>query len=272
MLLLDQDMLVSGIGNWVADDILYDACIHPERTFENLSNSKDSIRDLGTSVYRILSVATAEDVNADAGKFPVHWLFNVRWDAAKQSSNDKTIDPNRPNLQVIEVGGRTTLVDPKKQLLNDAKSTVRRNVSNQTAQKHVSKNPKNKHVKKESSSASLSDGEKKETYKNSRLPFAKSTYPIRKPTAKCAANKPVMKKSIKAPVNRLPLSIAKTVMRKDENMKTTIGAPTVSTHKLKTVPSKVRGVMRTVVSKTKSISTKSISKPLVKKTLPMKKI
>eukprot|EP00971_Amphidinium_carterae_P328798 6460867-Amphidinium_carterae.1 len=39
-LLLDQEKAVSGVGNWVADEVLYHASIHPAAVSKTLSETQ----------------------------------------------------------------------------------------------------------------------------------------------------------------------------------------------------------------------------------------
>ncbi|KAJ5892493.1 hypothetical protein N7504_009184 [Penicillium tannophilum] len=81
-LLLDQANL-SGIGNWMADEILYHAKIHPEQISNTLSD--DQIKELHTAMHYVFT--TAVDVLADSEKFPEHWLFKHRWGKGKRKTN-----------------------------------------------------------------------------------------------------------------------------------------------------------------------------------------
>lgn len=80
-LLLDQANL-SGVGNWVADEVLYQARIHPEQ-YSN-SFSKKQIKDLHAALIGVCT--TAVEVLADSTKFPETWLMKFRWDKVSQFS------------------------------------------------------------------------------------------------------------------------------------------------------------------------------------------
>ena len=73
-LLLDQSFS-AGVGNWIADEVLYHARVHPERRCNTLSD--DEISALHTQVQQVCK--TAVDVDADDTKFPEDWLFKHRW-------------------------------------------------------------------------------------------------------------------------------------------------------------------------------------------------
>ncbi|KAJ5899052.1 hypothetical protein N7495_003796 [Penicillium taxi] len=102
-LLLDQAN-ISGIGNWMGDEILYHAKIHPEQYSNTLS--EDQISELHTSLHYVCS--TALDVLADSEKFPEHWLFKHRWGKGKK--NHSPVLPNGAKITFVTVGGRTSAV------------------------------------------------------------------------------------------------------------------------------------------------------------------
>ena len=70
-LLLDQNKLVSGVGNWVADEVLFQAGIHPESRCNTLS-AKQVIK-LCEVMQEVLSVAVG--VNAEAAPSLSHGSF-----------------------------------------------------------------------------------------------------------------------------------------------------------------------------------------------------
>jgi formamidopyrimidine-DNA glycosylase len=75
-LLLDQSF-AAGVGNWIADEVLYQARIAPRRPTRSLSD-----RELDRLRARLLSVVRrAVRVSADSDRFPRSWLFHRRWSA-----------------------------------------------------------------------------------------------------------------------------------------------------------------------------------------------
>jgi formamidopyrimidine-DNA glycosylase len=104
-LLLDQAM-ISGIGNWVADETLYQAKLHPEQYSDSFSDSE--INKLYESIRYVCQ--TAVDQLGDSDKFPEHWLFNHRWSKGGKGSSSKL--PNGEKLAFITVGGRTSCYAP----------------------------------------------------------------------------------------------------------------------------------------------------------------
>uniref|UniRef100_A0A8R7VD07 Formamidopyrimidine-DNA glycosylase catalytic domain-containing protein n=1 Tax=Triticum urartu TaxID=4572 RepID=A0A8R7VD07_TRIUA len=83
-LLLDQSF-ISGIGNWIADEVLYQV------------------------------VKYAVDVDADCDRFPVEWLFHHRWGKKPGKVDGKKIE-------FITAGGRTTAYVPQLQKLTGTQS------------------------------------------------------------------------------------------------------------------------------------------------------
>lgn len=76
VLLLDQSF-AAGVGNWIADEVLYQARIAPRRPVRSLSDRElDRLRARLRSVVRV-----AVDARADSDRYPRAWLFHRRWSA-----------------------------------------------------------------------------------------------------------------------------------------------------------------------------------------------
>jgi len=103
--LLDQSTF-AGVGNWIADEVLYQAAIRPQRPASSLS--KVEIARLRTTLLRVIRRAVA--VNADSDRFPPGWLFHYRWGRVKNSRM-----PNGAAIVHDTVGGRTTAWVPSRQ-------------------------------------------------------------------------------------------------------------------------------------------------------------
>jgi formamidopyrimidine-DNA glycosylase len=103
--LLDQGVL-AGIGNWIADEVLYQAGIAPKRSAASLSRAEVSA--LRRTIQRVL--ARAVRVDADHRRFPKTWLFEHRWGGERGSAR---IDGRRIVRTVV--GGRTTAWVPERQ-------------------------------------------------------------------------------------------------------------------------------------------------------------
>lgn len=104
-LLLDQS-LFCGVGNWIADEVLFKAGIRPSRFGKELSMA-DCDR-LHGALQKVISLAV--EVGADKEQFPSDWLFHYRWGGAK---GDELID-GQPIVRE-QIGGRTTAWVPSRQ-------------------------------------------------------------------------------------------------------------------------------------------------------------
>ncbi|KAM3069769.1 hypothetical protein ACMFMG_010478 [Clarireedia jacksonii] len=107
-LLLDQAN-ISGIGNWVGDEILYNAKLHPEQYSDTFNSAQ--IKKLHESMKYICQ--TAVDLLADSTRFPEDWLFKHRWGKGKKDAPTKL--PNGAAITFLTVGGRTSCVVPSVQ-------------------------------------------------------------------------------------------------------------------------------------------------------------
>ncbi|TVU06658.1 hypothetical protein EJB05_49882 [Eragrostis curvula] len=114
-LLLDQSF-ISGIGNWVADEVLYQARIHPMQTASKMSKSK--CETLHQCIKEVIEKSL--EVGADSSQFPENWIFHYREKKHGQASVDgKKID-------FITVGGRTSAYVPELQKLDGVDVTASR--------------------------------------------------------------------------------------------------------------------------------------------------
>ncbi|WVR03668.1 formamidopyrimidine-DNA glycosylase [Kwoniella sp. DSM 27419] len=138
-MIMDQ-AFSAGVGNWVADEVLYQARIHPACPVNHLS--AQNVKDLHHQLQAVTNTAVA--VNADHKLFPEDWLFRWRWakghkhkkGSDKASKTKKKVDSDveaseeegeediKPKgrtflalpdgspatIEFIEVGGRTTAV------------------------------------------------------------------------------------------------------------------------------------------------------------------
>ncbi len=107
-LLLDQAN-ISGIGNWVGDELLYDAKVHPEQYSNTLTPAQ--MTQLHKSIHYVCS--TAVELRAESDKFPEHWLFKWRWGKGKK--DDPKMLPNGERIKFLTVGGRTSAIVPSVQ-------------------------------------------------------------------------------------------------------------------------------------------------------------
>lgn len=102
-ILLDQAIL-PGIGNYMADEILYRSRLNPKRTGDTLSLAE------AKKLHEAIRTVTDEAVFA-AGKDedpPEDWLFHVRWG---RSNVARTLDGREVVRETV--GGRTTAWVPE---------------------------------------------------------------------------------------------------------------------------------------------------------------
>ena len=103
--LLDQSVF-AGVGNWIADEVLFQARIRPDRGASALSTAE--VARLRARLRAILTRAVA--VHADSDRFPRSWLFHRRWDRAEGTRT-------RAGEKIIRetIGGRTAAWVPSRQ-------------------------------------------------------------------------------------------------------------------------------------------------------------
>ena len=87
-----------GIGNWMADEILWRARLHPGAAAGTLDNAQarllwQQVRWVSRTAIRIIS---------DDWTYPKSWLFAHRWEAGGQCPRCRT------DLERATIGGRTT--------------------------------------------------------------------------------------------------------------------------------------------------------------------
>lgn len=115
-LLLDQQALVSGVGNWVADEVLFHAGLHPEAICRSLTAAQ--LEQLRASLLHIIGVAV--QCGADAKGFPSDWLFHYRW--GKGAKNGAIVPGERGGaITFLTVGGRTSAVVLSRQKKGEGK-------------------------------------------------------------------------------------------------------------------------------------------------------
>jgi len=94
------------VGNWIADEVLYQASIRPARAASELSMVE--IARLRATLLRVIRRAVA--VNADSDRFPSSWLFHHRWGRVKGATTG-----GGAAIVHDTVGGRTTAWVPSRQ-------------------------------------------------------------------------------------------------------------------------------------------------------------
>ena len=111
-LLLDQS-LTAGLGNWIVDEVLFRAKLHPERAGKSLTEQETTA--LHAAIQLVLK--TAIDHEANYRHFPATFLIHAReWDeSATPGSDAHTYCPRHPKTKIEKfyVGGRATYICPR---------------------------------------------------------------------------------------------------------------------------------------------------------------
>ncbi|CAM9174791.1 unnamed protein product [Pylaiella littoralis] len=105
--LLAQDRVVSGVGNWVADEVCFQAEVHPGAACNTLATQQ-----VAALHRKLLSVCReACEAQADYTVFPKEWLFHHRWGKGKSSEGSPRVSSGHSIIFDV-VGGRTTAIVP----------------------------------------------------------------------------------------------------------------------------------------------------------------
>jgi formamidopyrimidine-DNA glycosylase len=113
--LLDQST-VAGIGNWIVDEVLYQAKIHPERIAATLTD--DEIERLHAAMRYVLETAIAQE--AHYGHFPKEFIIHAReWSTSPYDEADRhrRCPCGKVEIAQSRVGGRATYFCPVCQVL-----------------------------------------------------------------------------------------------------------------------------------------------------------
>jgi formamidopyrimidine-DNA glycosylase len=97
-MLLDQSF-AAGVGNWIADEVLYQAALDPRRRAHTLTPRE--IARLRGALRRV--VTTAVRLESDSDRYPRSWLFHYRWGRSADA-----VTARGERIRHITVGGRTT--------------------------------------------------------------------------------------------------------------------------------------------------------------------
>jgi formamidopyrimidine-DNA glycosylase len=103
--LLDQSF-AAGVGNWIADEVLYQARIDPRRPARTLSDAE--VRRVRVALRTVIE--TAVRVGSDGDRFPRTWLFHRRWGRAAGATTARG-----ESIRHDTIGGRTTAWAPARQ-------------------------------------------------------------------------------------------------------------------------------------------------------------
>ena len=128
-LLLDQKRVMCGVGNWVADEVLYQSQIHPEQ--KHLSEAQ--VQTLATKTKEILN--TAVECLDRRDEFPSSWLFHVRWNKRSATSGNAVNDTQGRKVVFVTAGGRTSAIVPSIQKLKKSATSSDANPSREKKNK-----------------------------------------------------------------------------------------------------------------------------------------
>lgn len=135
-LLLDQKRACAGVGNWVADEVLYQCRVHPDQSYLTAYEAAALVQVL-QSILR-----TAVDCLAQHVPYPSDWLFPYRWTKKKAGK-----DSQGRSIVFVTSGGRTTALIASQQKLYKRKRNDGANSNGQTRQPSK-KRPKTDATKK----------------------------------------------------------------------------------------------------------------------------
>ena len=111
--LLNQST-VAGIGNWIVDEVLFQAKIHPEKISNQLSDNEIIM------IYEAmrLVIQTAIDSQANYDDFPSSFLIHARgWGSTILENGIGKCPECAEKITIIKVGGRTTFFCANRQIL-----------------------------------------------------------------------------------------------------------------------------------------------------------
>lgn len=100
-IIMDQSV-AAGVGNWMADEILYQSKIHPTRRVDNMT--PEEIESVFDAMKKVIEVAIAND--AHYRDFPKDFLMHFR-------KEGETCYYTGAEIEKIKVGGRTTYFSPE---------------------------------------------------------------------------------------------------------------------------------------------------------------
>lgn len=103
--IMDQGV-AAGVGNWMADEILYQSKIHPKRRVDDMTDAE--IKDVYDAMQKVIETAIEHD--AHYADFPEDFLMHFR------NEDGRCYHTGGP-IEKIKVGGRSTYFSPQWQKL-----------------------------------------------------------------------------------------------------------------------------------------------------------
>jgi len=172
--LLDQERVVCGVGNWVADEVLFHSAVYPGTPAGALSDAQ--VQALHSAIVNVCSVAC--EVGADSSRFPPEWLFHYRWGNGK--GGDRLPDGRKIVFETC--AGRTTAWVPEAQKGTAAAKVAKRGqkrkatdtqLEDKEARVKVPKRPAPSKKAKKTEKANRDEGDNVVFVKKQRNPPAK---------------------------------------------------------------------------------------------------
>jgi formamidopyrimidine-DNA glycosylase len=124
-ILLDQKCVLSGVGNWVADEVLYQCEVHPDQTYL----TQHEAQRLKQTLQHILD--TAVDCLESNRDFPSDWMFHRRW---SKRSNGAVKDCQGRLVKFVTSASRTSAICPA---IQKAQSRTAQRVTHNSDQKQT---------------------------------------------------------------------------------------------------------------------------------------
>lgn len=117
-LLLDQEHF-AGIGNWMSDEILFHAHLHPtevpaKKIAADRTEIHPTIRDLYEAIIYVCEYSVL--VEGNVKDFPSDWLMLYRWGKGRKKSGRMKTEAGH-EVDFVTVGGRTSCFAPHLQKL-----------------------------------------------------------------------------------------------------------------------------------------------------------
>lgn len=103
--LMNQSLL-AGVGNWIADEVLYQAALHPLEVAAELS--EEDLKLIYDKMGFVLQTALTHE--AHFPHFPMDFMIHSRW------TDSGRPDAPRIELEKLTVGGRSTYFNPDRQV------------------------------------------------------------------------------------------------------------------------------------------------------------
>lgn len=122
-LLLEQEHF-AGVGNWVGDEILYHARIHPNDVLSSKIQKTDTVDPIIVNLYNSLIYVCEYSVRVegDVTKFPSNWLMLYRWGKRRKNSPKPKTEEGY-EVDYVTIGGRTSCFVPQLQKILGKKHT-----------------------------------------------------------------------------------------------------------------------------------------------------